>query len=136
MKFAFIIFELVSKKYAIDFNKFSLILKPNEYMDGNLSNVLENAQFKFNRDQIKIIKLNNGKTTKKITDDTRLLVGVFENNLYGIYVDHVHEITNVDESNIRILNDKTASLPKTFINSDGEDIEIIQLERFIAKSRI
>ena len=93
-------FTLSDEIFAVDMQKVPIILKAEDYLPKDIS--LQQIKSKFKYDQIdvqllnlyKILKLN----PKKITNESRILVGENKGITFGFVVEKVNEIMNVNDN--------------------------------------
>ena len=106
MSYGYIVFNYANSNFLVPLEQFHIILNPDEVLDkigadeNNINDVF------FGNKLINIIHLSKylNSESSKVTSSSRLLVGEFNEQLVGFWVDNITEIINIEKNKLKPID--------------------------------
>ncbi len=133
-----ITFSISNQKYAVDLQKVPIILSANKYLPNNFTLINDSYFFKFNSYETELINLANllNLDNCSVGESTKILVGQNRDEMFGLLVDEVNEIINlngeVEASYFENSNDSDKYI-SGILQVYGEKLRIINVEEILKK---
>ena len=132
-------FVVAGKKFAIDFQRTPIILTAKDYLTKN-GNGLVLSNFRFEEEIVEIIDLAGYLQIEElsITDSSKILVGEMESNMFGLVVDKVVEIVNLNGAGISLENNFDNSeleLTSNSVEISGENLALINVDNLLQHTK-
>jgi chemotaxis signal transduction protein len=129
-------FVTANQKFAIDFQTTPIILRANDYIKSKqLENLMQSEKVHFEGEVVELIDLGHilelGNSI--IGESSRLLVGEIDGRMYGLLVDKVIEIINLNGDRYEFQN---------VVDSDGQidllgkKLKVIDINNLLKSSKI
>ncbi len=133
MSSGYIAFCYANYDFLVPLEQFHIILNPDEIIDRIGSPEDSINDIYFGNKLINIIHLSKYLNTesRKISSSSRLLVGEFNSQFIGFWVDSIREIINVENNNFdpHKLYEEDFFIKKTSL--EGQDYNIINLKNIV-----
>ncbi len=126
-------FIISGKKFVADFQKTPIILSAEEFIDVKLSNNESiPRKFKFENVDVEILDISSqlGVKNVELTKLSKILVGEIDNKLFGVLVDSVIEIINLnDDLTHQVKENQSQELLKkeVFVEISGERLRFLDI---------
>lgn len=138
MIYDIITFSISNRKFAVELQKVPIILSANEYLPDNFTLINNNYYFKFSNYETEIINLANLLNLKNcgIGKTSKILVGQNGDNMFGLLVDEVKEIINLNDKTEANLFENESDSDKYFIGTlevCNERLKIINIKEILKK---
>ncbi len=133
-------FTLGNEKYAVDILKMPLILSASKYLPKKYTLDKNGYFFQFEGKNVKIIDLHSFFSIdyNPISENSKILVGYFNNGIFGLLVNSVDKIINLNE-NVKKTNNFNTSVESNFIeqaiNLSEETIIILNVDKIVSHSQ-
>ncbi|MCB9220140.1 MAG: chemotaxis protein CheW [Ignavibacteriales bacterium] len=125
-----IYFIIADQKFAIDFQSTPIILRTGVYISSAEINGATKREIEFEGEKIQIIDLgkilNLGKSS--LFESSRLLVGDLNGEMFGLLVDKVIEIINLNGDAIEYEN---ADYSENYIKVSGNNLRLVEADKII-----
>lgn len=112
MSYGYIVFSYANSNFLVPLEQFHIILNPDEVLEkvGTIENEIDDVYF--GNKLINIIHLSKylNSDLLKITSSSRLLVGEFNGQLVGFWVDSIEEIINIENKKLKSIDLVTKEL--------------------------
>ncbi len=133
-----ITFKLSGNMFAVDLQKVPLILKANQFLPEDSFLVYEYNVFKYGNTEVFLINIYEllKLVPKEINESSRILVGELENSHFGIVVESVMNIINLN-GNCRIIDYPNSSRKDSFykeiIEIEDQQFILLDIEKIFKK---
>ncbi|MEN8191773.1 MAG: chemotaxis protein CheW [Bacteroidota bacterium] len=133
MSSGYIVFCHSNCNFIVPLEQFHIILNPDEIVNKIGSDESNVNNLYFGNKLINIIHLSEylNAESRKITPNSRLLVGEFEGHFIGFWVDNITEIINVEDKKFESLEIMEANQFLKEVNVEGQDYNVINLNNII-----
>lgn len=125
-----IYFIIADQKFAIDFQSTPIILRTGDYISSAEINGATKREIEFEGEKIQIIDLgkilNLGNSS--LFESSRLLVGDLNGEMFGLLVDKVIEIINLNGDAIEYEN---ADYSENYIKVSGNNLRLVEADKII-----
>ena len=133
-----ITFSISNQKYAVDLQKVPIILSANKYLPNNFTLINNSYYFKFSSYETELINLANllNLNNCSVGEPTKILVGQNGDEMFGLLVDEVNEIINLNgevEANYFENNNDSDKYISGNLEVFGEKLKIINVEEILKK---
>ena len=133
-----ITFSISNQKYAVDLQKVPIILSANKYLPNNFTLINDSYYFKFSSYETELINLANllNLNNCSVGEPTKILVGQNGDEMFGLLVDEVNEIINLNgevEANYFDNSDDSDKYISGSLEVFGEKLKIINVEEILKK---
>ena len=133
MSYGYIVFFYADSNFLVPLEQFHIILNPEEILDkiGTSENDIDDVYF--GNKLISIINLSKylNSESLKISSSSRLLVGEFNGQLVGFWVDNIAEIINVEINKLKPIDYTTEDTFIKTIKIEEQQYSLINLNRII-----
>ncbi|MCB9210947.1 MAG: chemotaxis protein CheW [Ignavibacteriales bacterium] len=130
-----IYFIIADQKFAIDFQSTPIILRTGDYISSAEINGASTSKIEFEGEKIQIIDLgkilNLGNSS--IVESSRLLVGDLNGKMFGLLVDKVVEIINLNGDAVEYIN---ADFSENYIKVSGNNLRLVEANKIINNLKI
>lgn len=112
MSYGYIVFSYANSNFLVPLEQFHIILNPDEILEKIGINENEIDDVYFGNKLINIIHLSKHLNSDllKVTSSSRLLVGEFNGQLVGFWVDSIEEIINIENKKLNSIDLVTKEL--------------------------
>lgn len=138
MIYDIITFSISNQKFAVELQKVPIILSAKEYLPNNFTLINNNYYFKFSNYEIELINLASLLKFENcsVGDATKILVGQNGDEMFGLLVDEVKEIINLNgeaEANFFENNSNPDKYFLGILEVFNERLKIINVEEVLKK---
>lgn len=106
MSYGYIVFSYANSNFLVPLEQFHIILNPDEILEEIGTNENDIDDVYFGNKLINIIHLSKylNSESLKVSSSSRLLVGEFDGQLIGFWVDSINEIINIEHKKLKSLD--------------------------------
>jgi chemotaxis signal transduction protein len=138
MIYDIITFSISNQKFAVELQKVPIILSAKEYLPNNFTLINNNYYFKFSNYETELINLASLLKLKNcsVGDTTKILVGQNGDEMFGLLVDEVKEIINLNGEAEANFFENNNTPDKYFLGTlevFNERLKIINVEEVLKK---
>ncbi len=135
MSYSYIVFNYANSDFLVPLEEFHIILNPDEILDkiGTNENNIDDVYF--GNKLISIIHLSKylNSESLKVTSSSRLLVGEFNGQHVGFWVDNIMEIINIEKNKLKQTDLITEELLIKKVTIEEQHYNLINLKSIIKK---
>lgn len=133
MSYGYIVFCYANSNFLVPLEQFHIILNPDEILEKIGTNENEIKDIYFGNKLINIIHLSKylNSDSLKVSSSSRLLVGEFDGQLIGFWVDSINEIINIENKKLKSLDLVTKELLIKKVRIEEQHYNLINLENII-----
>lgn len=129
-------FSMSSNCYAVELQKAPIILSATDYLPSNFQLDNSNYYFKFSNLNVELINLSKflNHQSSNITKSSKILVGEKGDKLFGMLVDSVKEIVNLNgdlENNFYEEISNSSTYFTGCIEISGEKLKMIDIDEIL-----
>ncbi len=135
MSYSYIVFNYANSDFLVPLEEFHIILNPDEILDKIGTNENDIDDVYFGNKLISIIHLSKYLNSEalKVTSSSRLLVGEFNGQHVGFWVDNITEIINIEKNKLKQTDLITEELLIKKVTIEEQHYNLINLKSIIKK---
>jgi len=135
MSYSYIVFNYANSDFLVPLEEFHIILNPDEILDRIGTNENDIDDVYFGNKLINIIYLSKYLNSEalKVTSSSRLLVGEFNGQHVGFWVENIKEIINIEKNKLKQTDLITEELLIKKVTIEEQHYNLINLKSIIKK---
>ena len=135
MSYGYIVFNYANSNFLVPLEQFHIILNPDEILDKIGADENNINDLFFGNKLINIIHLSKylNSESSKVTSSSRLLVGEFNEQLVGFWVDNIAEIINIEKNKLKSIDFNAEEILIKKVIIEEQHYNLINLKSIIKK---
>ena len=135
MSYGYIVFNYANSNFLVPLEQFQIILNPDEILDKIGADENNINDLFFGNKLINIIHLSKylNSESSKVTSSSRLLVGEFNEQLVGFWVDNIAEIINIEKNKLKSIDFNAEEMLIKKVTIEEQHYNLINLKSIIKK---